>query len=110
MLYDHEQEPVLENPLSGEVNFSEKEVVDLSFETDVMNPLKWRAEDPNLYTFVLRLVDENGEDIEAVSCRVGFRTFELKDGLMKINGERIVSKGVNGHEFAADKRRAVGGG
>src|SRR5690625_7306225 len=45
--------------------------------------------------------------IESVSCKVGFRKFEIKNGLMRINGERIVFKGVNRHEFTADKGRAI---
>ncbi|MDF2586834.1 MAG: BgaM [Anaerocolumna sp.] len=45
---------------------------------------------------------------ETVSCQVGFRKFEIKDGLMMINGKRIVFKGVNRHEFSTDKGRAIG--
>src|SRR5213080_2913130 len=46
--------------------------------------------------------------IETISCKVGFRKFEIKDGLMKINGKRIVFKGINRHEFTAEKGRAIG--
>ncbi len=38
---------------------------------------------------------------------VGIRRFELKDGLMKINGERIVFNGVNRHDFSAEHGRSV---
>lgn len=107
MLYDKDQQPVFDQPVTSEVNFSEKELSDIRLETAVENPLKWSAEAPNLYTLVLSLVDEAGAVLETVSCQVGFRVFELKDGLMKINGERIVFKGVNRHEFTAEKGRAV---
>ncbi|NGZ77739.1 glycoside hydrolase family 2 TIM barrel-domain containing protein [Saccharibacillus alkalitolerans] len=72
----------------------------------VPKPALWSAETPNLYTLVLALSDENGE-VEAVKFRVGFRHFAIQDGVMKINGKRIVFKGVNRHEFSADRGRAV---
>lgn len=68
---------------------------------------KWSAEYPNLYTLVLCLKDENGNAVEYLSCRIGFRRFELIGGLMCINGQRIVFKGVNRHEFSCDKGRAI---
>lgn len=45
--------------------------------------------------------------IEIVRERVGFRRFELKDGLMLLNGKRIIFRGVNRHEFHCDSGRAV---
>lgn len=74
---------------------------------DVSEPRRWSAETPELYTLVLSLVLEDGSLIEAVSCKIGFRRFELEDGLMKINGRRIVFKGVNRHEFHCDRGRAI---
>lgn len=80
---------------------------DVQLKSFVENPLKWSAEIPNLYTLVLWLKDEQGNLIEAESCKVGFRRFEIKDGLMKINGRRIVFKGMNRHEFNCDTGRVV---
>ncbi|MEF2243589.1 glycoside hydrolase family 2 TIM barrel-domain containing protein [Paenibacillus sp. IITD108] len=79
-----------------------------SFEMHVDNPLHWSAESPNLYTVVLSLRSGEGNCLDAVCCRTGFRRFEIKDGLMKINGKRIVFKGVNRHEFSSSKGRAIG--
>ncbi|WP_062106266.1 glycoside hydrolase family 2 TIM barrel-domain containing protein [Bacillus niameyensis] len=107
MLYDHEKNPVLLDPVTAAVDLSEKDEIDINLSTHINSPLKWSAEQPNLYTLVLSLKDENGNLIETESCKVGFRKFEIKDGLMKINGERIVFKGVNRHEFTADKGRAI---
>ncbi|OXM16379.1 glycoside hydrolase family 2 TIM barrel-domain containing protein [Paenibacillus herberti] len=76
--------------------------------THVINPLKWSAEEPNLYTLVISLRDENGELLEALSTQTGFRKFEIKDGLMLINGQRVVFKGVNRHEFGCDTGRVMG--
>lgn len=45
--------------------------------------------------------------LEAVPQRVGFRRFEMKDGMMHLNGKRIVFKGVNRHDFCTDSGRVV---
>ena len=67
----------------------------------------WSAEVPNLYTLKILVNDENGNLVEAVPQRVGFRHFELTDKIMKINGKRIVFKGVNRHEFSARRGRSI---
>ncbi|MCD8052286.1 MAG: DUF4981 domain-containing protein [Clostridiales bacterium] len=73
----------------------------------VNRPLLWSAEKPNLYDLELTLFDEAGTIQEIVPQRMGFRLFELKDGLMLLNGQRIVFKGANRHDFSADVGRAV---
>ena len=65
------------------------------------SPLLWSAEQPNLYRLLIEILDEKGEVAELVSQRCGFRRFELKDGLMCLNGKRIVFKGVNRHDFSS---------
>jgi len=67
--------------------------------TAVKNPRKWSAEQPNLYKLVLTLSDEAGRIVEVLSCSVGFRTVEIKKGLLLINGKAIYIKGVNRHEI-----------
>jgi len=107
ILYDNKNQEVLDKPLEHALELNNSHSINISTKAFVENPLKWSAEHPNLYTLVISLIDENGTIIETESSKIGFRTFEIKDGLMKINGERIVFKGVNRHEFAADKGRAV---
>ncbi|MDR0893732.1 MAG: DUF4981 domain-containing protein [Prevotellaceae bacterium] len=58
----------------------------------------WTAETPYLYTLVISLKRTNGEVIEATSCKVGFRSVEIKDGQLMVNGVPILVKGVNLHE------------
>ena len=41
----------------------------------------------------------NGTPIEYISQRIGFRKVEIKDGIIRINGKRVVFKGTNRHEF-----------
>ncbi|WP_195441810.1 glycoside hydrolase family 2 TIM barrel-domain containing protein [Roseburia intestinalis] len=77
------------------------------FEKEVKKPDLWSAEIPNLYTLTIECFDQNGERSELVSPRIGFRRFEMKDGIMTLNGKRIVFKGVNRHEFSSKTGRAV---
>lgn len=66
--------------------------------------LVWSAEQPNLYR--LNLLLKKGEHAEeTISELVGFRHFEMKKGLMCLNGKRIVFNGVNRHEFSCDTGR-----
>lgn len=89
---------------SEELPVSEGEV---HFEKEVKKPDLWSAEIPNLYTLTIECFDQNGERSELVSQRIGFRRFEMKDGIMTLNGKRIVFKGVNRHEFSSISGRAV---
>ena len=68
----------------------------------------WSGENPYLYTLYVRIYDGNGRLIEVVKETVGFRRFEMKNGLMLINGKRMVFRGVNRHEFDRRKGRAIG--
>ncbi|HOW31403.1 MAG TPA: glycoside hydrolase family 2 TIM barrel-domain containing protein [Bacteroidales bacterium] len=76
-------------------------------EKTVMNPLKWSAEYPNLYRIVLSLIDENGTTIESVTNRIGFRTSEIRDGFLLVNGQKIKLKGVNRHEHDPVKGHVI---
>jgi beta-galactosidase len=58
----------------------------------------WTAETPNLYTLLVEQIDPSGAVIEATARRIGFRTVEVKDGLVKVNGRPIIFRGVNRHE------------
>lgn len=67
-------------------------------ELKVSNPLKWTAETPNLYTLVANL--KSGDKvIESIPVKVGFRKIEMKDGLILVNGQAVLFKGVNRHEM-----------
>jgi len=94
----------------GRAAFETRLAVDgerLTLREAVERPELWSAEHPALYTLVLSLI-RDGVEIEAAKCRVGFRVFELKDGLMQLNGKRIVFHGVNRHEFSCDTGRTLG--
>ncbi|WP_329535574.1 DUF4981 domain-containing protein [Streptomyces sp. NBC_01450] len=61
----------------------------------------WSAEVPRLYDAVL------ATDAERVPFRVGFRTVAVEDGVIKVNGNPILLRGVNRHEFHPDHGRAL---
>ncbi len=64
----------------------------------VKNPHKWTAETPFLYDLQLELCDANGNVIERTESKVGFRSVEIKDGQVMVNGRPIRFRGVNRHE------------
>ncbi len=71
----------------------------------VMNPALWSAEIPSLYTVEIEVRDLWGETTQFIGQDVGFRRIEIRDGLMLLNGKRVVFKGVNRHDFSADTGR-----
>lgn len=66
--------------------------VDLTRSWNGVEP--WSAESPMLYTVVLRLRNEEMEEEEVVGARIGFRSVEVKDGLLTLNGKPLTIKGV----------------
>ncbi len=58
----------------------------------------WSAETPNLYTLLVEVTDAQGRLVSATSRRIGFRTVEIADGEVRVNGKRVMIKGVNRHE------------
>ena len=63
----------------------------------IPDALHWTAETPNLYTLLCEL-KRAGEVIEVQRVRVGFRTVEIRDGQLYVNGVSIKLKGVNRHD------------
>ncbi|MCR5301422.1 MAG: DUF4981 domain-containing protein [Lachnospiraceae bacterium] len=75
----------------------------------VDGPDLWSAEKPNLYDLVIEVRDASGKPAEVVKERVGFRDFRIgDDGIMRLNGKRIVFRGVNRHEFSSANGRVIG--
>lgn len=70
----------------------------LQFNQTLERPAPWSAEAPNLYDLVVTLADAQGRPQQVTAQRVGFRTSEIKNGQLCINGKAILVKGVNRHE------------
>jgi beta-galactosidase len=47
---------------------------------------------------VIEVLDAGGRLISATARRIGFRTVEIRNGEVEVNGRRIMIKGVNRHE------------
>ncbi len=65
----------------------------------VKNPKKWTAETPNLYTLELLLKDSLDQTVQKITTKVGFRSVEIKNGQLLVNGIPTRLRGVNRHEM-----------
>jgi beta-galactosidase len=65
---------------------------------DVADIRPWSAETPYLYTLVVSLHSADGGEVEATRTRIGFRTVEVRDRQLLVNGKPVYIKGVNRHE------------
>jgi len=64
----------------------------------VPHTVLWYPERPYLYTAIITLLDPNGEEIDFESSRVGFKSVSVSNGIVYLNGARLVIRGVNRHE------------
>ena len=65
------------------------------------NPRLWSAEDPYLYTLVVKA----GEDVR--TCKVGVRKMEIRGNVLYFNGQPLKVRGVNRHEMTPDEGHVV---
>jgi len=115
-LYDAEKNPVLAEALQRSANEVVNEIYprldNVKFgllEAKVKNPQKWSDEEPNLYTLLLTLTDNDGKVLEVKSCKVGFRKieFDKSSGKLLINGKITYLYGVNRHDAHPEKGKAL---
>ncbi|MFW5890151.1 MAG: glycoside hydrolase family 2 TIM barrel-domain containing protein, partial [Marinilabiliaceae bacterium] len=67
----------------------------------------WSAETPHLYRLEMTLKNERGDVSEVISQDVGFRSIEIKDGTLMVNGRHVYLKGVNLHEHHPETGHVV---
>ncbi len=98
-----------EKPVSSEIISLKQAIGKDSLHYTKTIPLvrKWSAESPGLYILTLSLLDQKGTCIESLSNRIGFRTSEIKNGLLLVNGVAIKLKGVNRHEHDPVKGHVI---
>ncbi|MCP2327980.1 beta-galactosidase [Hamadaea flava] len=76
--------------------------IDVAAGESVSRPVQpWTAETPRLYRV------EVATATERAVVRVGFRTVSIVDGVLRVNGRRILLRGVNRHEFDPDHGRVM---
>ncbi len=88
------------SPVKVDVPAGQSAPVNLA--TKVSAPAQWSAETPNLYALQLTLADAFGKVLEVIPQRVGFRKVEIRDGMLLVNGKRVLIKGANRHEHDPD--------
>ncbi len=71
--------------------------ISVHFESELENVKQWSAEIPNLYELVITLKNDKGI-VEVIRQDVGFRSIEIKDGVLLVNGKYVYMKGANLHE------------
>lgn len=79
----------------------------LSTSLFVKNPKKWSAEQPNLYTLVMEVVDDKGKTISVKKFDIGFKKVEIVGEKILFNGQPMLIRGVNRHDFDMDNGWAV---
>ena len=94
-LYDHQQ-----------LIQSKKMKKDFQVDFHLEKPYLWSSEDPYLYHMIIE-VKQKGHLMEIIQQNVGIREFRIIDGVMCINGRRIVFHGINRHEFSPQTGRVI---
>ena len=73
----------------------------VEFRIEIDQVKTWSAESVTLYNMELRLLDSRGKELQKIEKNIGFRTVEMKNGLLCVNGEPVTIRGVNRHEHDA---------
>lgn len=79
----------------------DRKIGSTKFFLPIVNPHKWTAETPYLYHLILSTNEQT------IIQRIGFRKIEIRHGLLLINGQRVVFRGVNRHEHHPSYGRSV---
>ncbi|MFK7910815.1 MAG: glycoside hydrolase family 2 TIM barrel-domain containing protein [Akkermansiaceae bacterium] len=69
-----------------------------TIEVAALNIKAWSAENPNLYSLLIEVGPESGKPTHYYHCKIGFKTSQVKNGQLLINGKAILMKGVNRHD------------
>ena len=101
-LYAPDGSMVLEAPLRNSV--STKRVYSqnrfqANFEAEIPDAIQWNHENPQLYTLTVSLISPDGQAVEHTATRLGFRRVEMADRALLINGQQVMIKGVNRHDW-----------
>ena len=72
-----------------------------TFDLRLAEPRLWSAEDPYLYTLVVKA----GDDVR--TCKVGMRKVEIRGNVLYFNGKPMKVRGVNRHETTPEDGHVV---
>ena len=97
----------ISSPWSEDVSFSAVPASNVAAASvTVPDPRLWSAETPNLYTLSVRASSKKGVEDNA-DLQFGFRDVVIKDGILLVNGKRVLIKGADRHEMNAEKGYVV---
>lgn len=74
-----------------------KEKKSLDFSAIIKNPKKWTCETPNLYNLKLELLNEQGNVVQQISSKMGFKETEIRHQTFYLNGKPIKINAINTH-------------
>ena len=80
------------------VSVSANGELEIQLRQAVTAPAHWTAETPTLYTTMLTVFGPEGQTVEVIPTRVGFRNVEISGARLRVNGVPITIRGVNRHE------------
>ncbi len=83
----------------------EGHIVDLGWQ--VPEASLWSAEQPHRYRVVVQLISPQKKTLEVIPVVVGFRSVEVSNRKLLINGKRVMIRGVNRHDHHPDRGKAV---
>ena len=104
---DAEQKIVAEKIFAMNV-FSDSDEYFGETEVDMGNVISWDNHNPYLYSVFIEIVDGEGQLLEVVPYKVGFRRIEIIDKIIYLNGKRLILLGVNRHEWNPQTGRCIG--
>jgi len=97
--------PVMARARYDERNFPTANTARVSF--SIAEVALWYTESPNLYRAEIILLDKNNKELDKESCRIGFKKVEIENGVLYLNGKRLIVKGVNRHQHHYATGRCV---
>ncbi len=75
--------------------------LNIALDQPIKNVRKWTAETPDLYNLRITLSDSKMNVLESTVRSIGFRTSEIKNRQLLVNGQPVTIRGVNRHEHSA---------
>ena len=97
-LYDGEKEVVSSERYLKDAEWHIISCLGVGTDEPIPNIKPWSAEHPNLYRLEIKILDNKGREVERLENHIGFRTVEINDGKLLVNGQYVLIKGVNRHE------------
>jgi beta-galactosidase len=95
-LYDSDRK-IVKSFFSEKFSVTPSGKQEIRFSQEILNPAKWSAEYPNLYTLIFELLNSDGKTTEAINGRIGFKKTEIIKQVFYLNGVPVKLNGINSH-------------